>query len=187
MNNHGASYGHTLTADVSRSQSSLPSSFDEIPRRSGEPSLRTKIAKRLALIIAVFATVGLAAAPANASALGTSGWGWVSYNGVGGARGVYYAYLSGSGTYVSYVKGWPYMTTPVSGTICNWNITAEFFDGSGRWYKTYTGPTHWTCNSYFNQANADYVFVSSYMKPGRMCSTLKSNGARLTSVCHSIN
>lgn len=153
--------------------------------QSGHRSTTAKamIVACLAALATLFATT----APAMASALGTSGWGWVSYNGVGGPRGIEYTYISGSGNYVSYVKSWPYMTTPVSGSICNWNVTAEFFDSTGHWYKTYTGPTHYTCNTYFKQASADVISIKANMKTGRMCSTLKQNGSRLTSVCHSIH
>lgn len=123
---------------------------------------------------------------ASASALGASYFGpSVVYNNVRVPMGTYYAYLSGSGTYVSYVKGWPYLNTPI-GNVCNWNITAEFFDSNGNWYSTRSGPTHWGCNSYWGQANPDYIWVNGYVKRGFMCSTLKQNGVRLTSVCHSV-
>jgi len=150
--------------------------------------MRIKRTKSVVAAVGLGATLAIAgAAQAQASAYGTSGFGWVTYNGVGMSRGVYNVYMSGSGNYVNYVKGGPIMTTPVSGTICNWNITAEFFDSYGRWTGTINGPYHATCNSYFNQPYADVIPIYSYKASGTMCSTLKSNGARLTSVCHSIH
>ena len=142
-------------------------------------------------VLTVLTTAILAVAgttqTAQASAYGASYFGpGVTWKGITVRMGTYHAYISGSGTYVSYVKGWPQLNTPI-GNICNWNITAEFFDANGRWYSTRTGPTHWGCNSYWNQANADFLYVNGYVQRGTMCSTLKSNGARQTSVCHSIS
>lgn len=147
-----------------------------------------RVAIRIVVLVSLaLACVGLTPQLAEASALGASSFGpQVIWKQVTLPLGTYYAYVSGSGTYVSYVKGWPYLNSPV-GNVCNWNVTAEFFDSSGRWYRTLTGPTHFTCNSYWNNASPDYLWVNGYMKSGTMCSTLKQNGARLTSVCHSIH
>ena len=138
-----------------------------------------------ALIAALAAILGTSSS-ASASAFGGSGWGWVTYAGKGAPSGIYYAEINGSGTYVNYVKGWPQMTTPVSGNICNWSMTAEFFDASGRWYRTVQGGTNYGCWSYWNQANANVLWIRGNVAKGKMCSTLKSNGSRVTSVCHSI-
>lgn len=144
---------------------------------------------RLLVLLAGVLTAILAAGtqPASANAFGTAPFGpQLPVAGASVPAGSYDVYISGSGAHVSYVEGWPYMNTPVSGTICNWNITAEFFDLSGQWYRTLTGPTHLDCNSYFNQADADFIPVNDTVQFGLMCSTLKSNGTRLTSVCHKI-
>ena len=80
--------------------------------------MRIKRTKSVVAAVGLGATLAIAgAAQAQASAYGTSGFGWVTYNGVGMSRGVYNVYMSGSGNYVNYVKGGPIMTTPVSGTI----------------------------------------------------------------------
>lgn len=140
----------------------------------------------LAACAAAFALVGLVASPAQASAFGGSNFGpSVIYKGATLPMGTYWAELNGTGTYVNYVKGYPNLNAPV-GNICNWNITAEFFTASGAWYKTISGPIHYGCNSYWNQGPADVLWVKGYMAKGKMCSTLKSNGGRVTSVCHSI-
>jgi hypothetical protein len=91
----------------------------------------------------------------------------------------YCVLLSGSGTYVSYVKG----NFALTGAISNWSITAEFFDTSGRWYQTYSSPIHYGTAV----TNWDTISIGRWMRPGLMCSTLKSNGNRINSVCHSIN
>jgi hypothetical protein len=149
---------------------------------------RTRLHRLLILLACALTAVLVAGTqPASASAFGTAPFGpQLPIDGVSVPAGSYDVYISGTGTYVSYVEGWPYMNTPVSGTICNWNITAEFFDISGQWYRTLTGPTHLDCNSYFNQADADFISINDTVQAGLMCSTLKSNGARLTSVCHKI-
>src|SRR4051794_40978810 len=53
----------------------------------------------------------------------------------------YCAYVNGSGLHVNYVTGSFTSTTP----ICNWTITAEFFDSAGRYYKTFESSRHNGC------------------------------------------
>lgn len=146
------------------------------------PSRRKALA---AVIVAIVMSLGIATSPASAWAYGTSGWGWVSYNGKGLSKGVYHVELGGGGTYVSYVRGWPQLTTPVSGSICNWSITAEFFNSAGQWYRTYTSPTRWGCN-WYGSLEDQRININGGFQRGKMCSTLRENGARLTSVCHNI-
>lgn len=51
---------------------------------------------------------------------------------------------------------------------------------------SYQGPAvdagHWSCGSWQN----DVIWLNRYVQRGFMCSTLRSNGVRLTSVCHNI-
>lgn len=61
-------------------------------------------------------------------------------------------------------------------------MTAEFFDSSGRWYKTYSTPTRYGCS----RTGSGSISINRSMKRGFMCSTLKQNGGRITSVCHNI-
>jgi hypothetical protein len=112
--------------------------------------------------------VALVASPAGASATACSS-----------GPHTYCAYVNGKGTHVNYVIG---SFSSVS-TICNWTITAEFFDTHNHWYKTYESKTHlgcWFTNS--TQLNVNYT-----AKSGKMYSTLRSNGARVTSVGFSIH
>jgi hypothetical protein len=68
-------------------------------------------------------------------------------------------------------------------TICNWTITAEFFDTHGRWYKTFETKTHLGC--WFT--NNTQLNVNHTAKTGKMHSTLRSNGNRVNSVGFSIH
>lgn len=132
-----------------------------------------------ASLLSVVAVLGVTSdTPASASASGCSGWGAKSVGGWTVGTGVYCVYLNGNGTYVANVAG----SFNAAGSVCNWNITAEFFDSSGRWYRTVTGPTHWGCT----WKGGDVVGVYSYVQRGFMCSTLKQNGGRIQSVCHNI-
>jgi hypothetical protein len=124
------------------------------------------------------ATAISAASPAAASASGCSAWGARMVGNIPIAKGVYCVGLNGTGTYVSTVAA----SFTAASSVCNWNITAEFFDSNGRWYQTISGPTHWGCG--WN--TGDVVSVFSNKQRGSMCSTLKQNGAPVSSVCHSI-
>src|SRR5690242_14368187 len=102
----------------------------------------------LTLLAGLVAAAGLMASPASASAYGCSYWGAGSVGGISVAKGGYCAELNGSGTYVKYVGG----GFNSVGNVCNWNITAEFFDTSGRWYQTYTGAFHSGCGRQLQDA-----------------------------------
>jgi hypothetical protein len=131
-------------------------------------SLRRALAAATLAISLAAGSVGFAASPAAASATACSS----------GPR-TYCAYVNGSGLKVNYVIG---SFSSVS-TICNWTITAEFFDTHGKWYKTFETKTHlgcWFTNN--TQLNVNYK-----AKAGKMYSTLRSNGSRVTSVGFSIH
>ncbi len=125
------------------------------------------------------------AGPVSASAFGCSTYGpTVIVSGLSLPKGTYCAQISGTGTYVSYVYGQAQVNNALAGTTCNYQMTAEFFDSSGRWYETQASPVRYGC---FSAAGAsERINFGRYMRPGFMCSTLKSNGVRLTSVCHNI-
>lgn len=121
------------------------------------------------------------ASTASATATGCSWYGKLQYESFFVYNGSYCATINnipGNTTWVSTVVG----SFSSIGNICNWSATAEFFDVYGKWYKTYKGSTQYGC---FKAAKST-VPVYSQMKKGRMCSTFKSNGYRITSVCHSL-
>jgi hypothetical protein len=117
---------------------------------------------------------------------GVAAWGpGVTYKGLTVRMGLYGVNLYGDGLHVANVRGVPNLNTPV-GTLCNWSMTAEFFDTSNHWYKTVPSRTFEGCFRYSHQPQATYIAVNQNVKPGFMCSTLKQNGIRQTSVCMSI-
>jgi hypothetical protein len=132
-------------------------------------------------LLATVTAVGVSSQPAAASAFGCSyfrpistPWGTPSVNS-------YCATIDGSGTWVNYVSG--SFTTNV-GTLCNYNITAEFFDSNGRWYMTRATPIKYRCDWGTNFVGR--ITINQNVQRGFMCSTLKQNGSRVTSVCHNI-
>ena len=129
----------------------------------------------VALVAAsALALLMIAAPDARATSSGCSYW----YSG-GRYPSAYCVTLAGQGTFVSYVRGY-FVST--GSAVCNWNVTAEFFDASGHWYRTLSGPVQRYCSNSAGQT----ISMNQYVRPGRMCSTLKTNGYRITSVCHRI-
>lgn len=134
----------------------------------------------LALLASVTA-VGVTSQPAAAGAFGCSyyrpistPWGTPNVNS-------YCATIDGTGTWVNYVSG---SFTSNVGNLCNYNITAEFFDSSGRWYMTRETPIQYRCD--WGTRFVGRITINQNVKRGFMCSTLKQNGSRVTSVCHNI-
>jgi len=156
-------------------------------------TFRTRTRARLFAIAsasAIVTALSLVGAPAaHASAYGCASYGpLLTIKGVGVSKGLYCVSLNGSGTYVDSVYGAAQVNNPALGWTCNWNITAEFFDSRGRWYRTMNGPYHSGCFGAGGVGGSpDRIYVRANMQSGSMCSTLKSNGTRLTSVCHSIH
>lgn len=148
-------------------------------------TIKAKVAAVAAAATLALGGLAITASPADASAFGCSGYGpSIIYQGVRFPKGTYCVHLVGQGRFVDHVYGQAHVNNALFGTTCNWNITAEFFDQNGNWYETINGPFHATC---FRAAGAsDRINVRRYMRTGFMCSTLKSNGVRQTSVCHSI-
>jgi hypothetical protein len=115
----------------------------------------------IVVLTASLAGIGAAAtaAPASASgakpasAYGCSFWNTKVVGGVPVPGGQYCVTLAGQGTFVSYVAG----GFASVGNVCNWNITAEFFDSSGHWYQTYSGPRHNSCTHSSSDAIGIYA------------------------------
>ena len=68
--------------------------------------------------------------PAHASASGCASWGAKTVGNIPIAKGVYCVGLNGTGTDVNIVAA----SYNAAGSVCNWNITAKFFDSNDNWY-----------------------------------------------------
>lgn len=130
------------------------------------------------LIVLLTTWISMLNSTASASAYGCS-FGHPTYG-----PSQYCVYLRGSGRYVDYVK----TSFRGSAFACNYRTTAEFFDSSWRWYKTYSTGTSSGCGT-----GADArINVYANMKSGYMCSTLhysrsdRESANRRMSVCHRI-
>jgi hypothetical protein len=146
---------------------------------------------RIGIAIATLASLSVAglalSGSASASATKCNSWGpQVSVKGIGLTFDHYCGTVQGGGDYVQFVTG-SFMS--YTGCVSNWNITAEFFadsNGGNHWVWTKNGSVHSGC--YDN--GSDSLLINSYpiapYKNGFVCSTLKSNGTRLTSWCASI-
>jgi hypothetical protein len=95
-----------------------------------------------------------------------------------------------AGNYCVIVFGKGLTVTEVYGTftnlvhpVCNWTITAEFFDTNWAWYKTSESKVQKGCSRH----SATSLKGNYTAKPGHLCSTLRSNGTRLTSYCFSVH
>jgi hypothetical protein len=133
----------------------------------------------LAVAPATAATEVTDASPAGATASGCSYWGAALIGKIPVAKGQDCVTIAGQGTFVSYVRS----AFGSVGNVCNWNTTAEFFDINGKWYQTFSSPVRKSCT----RSSTDQITLNRYVRSGRMCSTLKTNGSRITSVCHNIH
>lgn len=140
-----------------------------------------------ALVTAVGGATVAAAGSASASTIipECNVWGpIVTIKGIGVHQGTACGNVTGSGDYVISVTNGFTSLVPV----CNWNITAEFFrdlpNGDGNvWTHTINGTVHHSCSVHAS----DGMWVDAQEQTGFVCSTLKENGARLTSWCASIH
>lgn len=151
-------------------------------------AIREKFCRRLWVSVAATATASMVAAvmslcigvtPASAGATGCSFWNPITVGGRTLSTGEYCVTVSGSGNYVGAVAGGFVSAVPV----CNWNITAEFFNSSSQWLWTLNGGVHYSCTVAYNTALSIY----SYQTTGFVCSTLKQNGAKIISRCYAIH
>jgi len=118
--------------------------------------------------------VSFAGAPAaSASATGTAFFGFMN-------AGNYTVAVAGSGTSVPWIYGaFTNLVTPV----CNWDISAEFFDANWNWTRTFRTPVHSGCTRHDGTTvYANYTGV----RGGHVCSTLRSNSANLASRCFTL-
>ena len=90
------------------------------------------------------------------------------------------AIVYGTGLRVDQVYG---TFTNLVHPVCNWTITAEFFDTSWRWYKTVESPVHSGCSRHSSTA----IYPRYTARAGYLCSSLRSNRSRLTSYCFKIH
>ncbi len=118
------------------------------------------------------------AGPALADAYKCNFWGPINVGGWTIPQGQYCAYLGGSGTYVRSIGG----NFQVAGSICNYTVTAEFFDQNSRWQRTYVSPMQYGCTG--NRQYPVSVWVNSHgTRGGFVCSSLRQSGTRVSSVC----
>ncbi len=96
---------------------------------------------------------------------------------------LYCVYLSGGGTYVNYVSG----SFRGGAVVCNYRITAEFFNKNWGWYETRTSSTTYGCAN----GGSKRIDIYGHKQTGYMCSTLSYDvpfkGRRSMSVCHRVN
>jgi hypothetical protein len=153
--------------------------------RNGNVKRLGKIGALLTVLAAMVAALFATAGPANAYARGCSFWNPFSVSGYSLAGGQYCAEVDGSSTWIYNVEG----DFSSVGNICNWDITAEFFDQNWNWKQTFVsshnyGCTHQASNSIYLPYYLSQLTGSNY---GYMCSTLRVAGQRVTSVCHYIH
>ncbi|MFF5225134.1 hypothetical protein [Dactylosporangium sp. NPDC000521] len=123
--------------------------------------------------------------PAYADTKGCTVYGTRTVAGYSVPGGSYCATIVGSGTWVSGVQGEFYAPN-----LCNWDVTAEFFDNAWNWKTTYVSGHNYNCS--YGTAWAPYIGVSRSIssltgtQSGYMCSTLRVGFQRVTSVCNYI-
>lgn len=157
--------------------------------------MRIRALPRATAILVAVVISGLAAAalPASshASATGKGWWGWHEF-----PQGVWVpsGQLTGSiqsagwpwssGRYVQSVKG----SFIAAGRLCNWNMSFDFYDSSGRLYQQYRQPVDRDCDTFDWQTVNFTGFYGWKAKEGRGCIRMYRDFGRerLASVCHAI-
>ena len=145
----------------------------------------TRVAALCALAVAATAVSFIAASPASAYARGCQPWNTINIDGWPVPSGLYCAEVDGYGTWIYQVEG----DFSSIGNVCNWDITAEFFDSHWGWHRTFVSPHNNGCS----HTGRQYISVPYYMSQlvgsdyGYMCSTLRVAWKRVTSVCHYIH
>lgn len=145
-----------------------------------------KIIASLAVVAAL--AVGLVAVSANPAAADAKGCTFYGTRVIGSLSlpsGNYCATIVGSGTRVSGVQGEFYAPQ-----VCNWDVTAEFFNNRWEWKRTFQSGHNYGCSR--GSGWAPFIGVNSNIaaltgtSTGYMCSTLRVAWQRVTSVCHYI-
>jgi len=145
-----------------------------------------KLIATVALIASLAGAMVMGAAgPAAADAKGCTFYGYRNVGGWTVPAGSYCATVVGSGTRINGVQGEFYAPN-----LCNWDVTAEFFNNNWQYRRTFVSGRNYGCN--YGSAWAPYIPVNSTIQAltgtstGYMCSTLRVAGQRVTSVCHYI-
>ena len=149
-------------------------SSEHLPHRGGRQTRHRGPARTvvsgLLLVIALLAGGMAFAGPATASSMGCNYPGTLTLCET----------VNGSGNWVDNVNsGFTTFTSPV----CNWTVSAEFFDQNNRWYRTIVSPVHYGCGWLHG---SDQMTVQSRMATGYVCSTLRSYGNAVLSRCQNI-
>lgn len=136
----------------------------------------------IALAIGV---IFVAASPAAAYARGCSFWNPFTVGGYNLAAGQYCAEVDGSSTWIYQVEG----DFTSAGNVCNWDITAEFFDSHWTWKRTFVSSHDSGCARTGRKFISVPYYISQLVgeQTGYMCSTLRAGYQRVTSVCHYIH
>lgn len=146
---------------------------------------RRRSAALLVIVLVTLTTIVFNAGPASAYARGCSFWNPFSVSGYNLAAGQYCAEVDGGGTYIYQVEG----DFSSVGNICNWDITAEFFDSHWNYHTTLASSHNYGCG----HTGRAYIYAPYYLSQltgdnyGYMCSTLRVGWQRVTSVCHYIH
>jgi hypothetical protein len=118
---------------------------------------------------------------ASADAYKCNFWGPINVGGWTIPQGQYCAYLEGSGTYVRRIGG----NFQAAGSVCNYTVTAEFFNRYGQWQRTFESPMQYGC-TWNRQTPVNVYPYYSGDRGGFVCSTLRSSGTRVSSVCYGL-
>lgn len=150
----------------------------------------SKMKKFIATVALVGSLAGAmvmgAAGPAAADAKGCTFYGNHSFGGRSVPAGSYCATVVGSGTRINGVQGEFYAPN-----LCNYDVTAEFFNSNWGWTRTIVSGHNYGCA--YGSAWMPYIPVNSTIQAltgtstGYMCSTLRVANQRVTSVCHYIH
>ena len=150
-------------------------SIEQTPVRS----LRGRVTSILGAVVLLTSMLVMGqTAPAAADAYKCNFWGPFNLGGWTVPQGQYCAYLEGSGTYVRRIGG----NFQVAGSICNYTVTAEFFDRNSRHYRTFESPMQYGCTGNRQTPVNVYPYFSG-VRGGFVCSTLRQSGTRVSSVC----
>lgn len=151
----------------------------------GSRRIKRRLGASLAALLLGVLGSAVVASPAQAYARGCGFWNPFTVSGYSLAAGQYCAEVDGYRTWIYQVEG----DFSSVGNVCNWDITAEFFDSHWRWKRTFASAHHYNCG----HTGREYIGLPYYMNQlvgenyGYMCSTLRVGWQRVTSVCHYIH
>jgi hypothetical protein len=73
----------------------------------------------------------------------------------------------------------------VANSICNWRVDLSFQDTNNVQYIAFPGAVHQNCTPVGGILWYNHWLI--YMRPGRVCASLYTNGTRLVTGCNSIH